>query len=113
MHTMKKTILIINREKGTIEFLTPPPAPLRIEQLHKERYSEIVPTNPVKRWVFRFLRWVFGEEGRVSEWTRRWRCLWTAEILIGEHKGERFTHLMRAKCVEWEHNKFAERTVKK
>lgn len=95
-----------------VEWLSPPPFPIKTDHQHKQRYSEILPVNPVKRGVFRFLRKMFGEDGRVADWTRRWLCVWRAEILIGVHKGETFTHALRACCVEWEHNKFAERKRK-
>ena len=80
--------------------------------LSKERYSEIVPKNKLLRLFFRLLRRFFGEEGKVSNWTRGWACVWMAIVLIGEHKGETYTHELRTLCVEWEHNKFAERKSK-
>lgn len=102
---MKHTLIL--RRDGRIEWLAPPPFPLKIEKRTRQRFSEIVPANPVKRAVFRLLRKLFGEEGRVSDWTRRWLCVWTATILIGPHKGEAFTHPLREWCLEFERDKFA------
>lgn len=77
------------KRDGTIEFLGEPPPGLVLYGAVKYRFSEIVPLNPVKRAAFRVLRWMFGEEGRVSDWTRTWGCWWEATILIGPVRGRK------------------------
>jgi hypothetical protein len=42
----------------------------------KVRLSHIEPVSPWRRRVFHLLRRLCGDEGRVSDWTRRWRCRW-------------------------------------
>jgi len=46
----------------------------------RRRVSHVLPVNPVLRSVFRYLRDRFGETGRVAEFTRRWPCLWQADM---------------------------------
>lgn len=74
---MKHQIRI--RKDGMIEFLTPPPFPVEIK--HQERWSEITPTNPFLFVLFRLLRWLFGEHGKVGAFTRRWSCEWRMTVL--------------------------------
>lgn len=49
----------------------------------KRRYSRVEPVSRPLRVAFYGLRWAFGETGRVSEYTRGWRCLWRAKIVNG------------------------------
>lgn len=95
------------RNDGMIEWLAPPPVPFKIKKQTKERFSEIVPRNPVKRMLFRLLRSIFGETGRVSQWTREWACYWHCEILLGQHKGETMDSGLRCVLLEWEKEKWA------
>ena len=69
--------------------------------VHKRRASHILPLNNPKRAVFRLLRRVFGEKGRVAAWTRTWRGPWEAHILA---TGERFVSWNRQSCLDWEHS---------
>jgi len=102
---MKHTILI-NKRTGMIEWLAPPPFKVPMKKQTRQRFSEVMPANPIKRLAFRVLRRAFGEEGRAAEWTRGWLCQWRAEILIGKHKGETFTHQFRPLILEWEREKW-------
>lgn len=90
------------RKDGVIEWLAPPPVPFKIQKQTRTRFSEIVPSNHVKCVLFRILRFVFGETGRVSDWTRSWCCLWHGEILQGPHKGETMESGLRCVLLEWE-----------
>ena len=101
---MKHQIRI--RRDGFIEWLAPPPVPFKVEKQTKVRYSEIVPLNPFLCIAFRVLRFLFGESGRVSEFTRSWKCVWLAHILIGEHKDEAQVSQYRDALITWEHEKF-------
>ena len=68
------------------------------------RFSHIVPDyiHPFKAIAFRLLRLLFGEKGRVADWTRAWQCMWVCVILIGPHAGKRSVSKDRAKLIKWE-----------
>ena len=44
------------------------------------RASHVEPVNPFERILFRILRNVLGETGKVAEWTRKWRGQWLADM---------------------------------
>lgn len=94
------------RRDGFIEFLSQPPIPLKLEKQTRVRYSEIVPLNPWLCILFRILRFLFGEKGRVSDWTRGWRVTWLCVILLGEHKGDAQVSEYRDYLITYEHEKF-------
>ena len=90
-------------ERGTIRALG---NPLDLPGAGKpERYSEIVPVNRPLRIAFRVLRFVFGDKGRVSDFTRSWPCVWQATIL---HSGQSARCASRQQLIEWEHLMFGE-----
>lgn len=89
-----------------LEWLAAPPFRLAVSKQSKQRFSEIVPRNPIKRAAFRLLRFMFGETGKVSDWTRGWVCTWKATILLGSHKGESKENGLRAVLLEWEKEKW-------
>lgn len=45
-----------------------------------KRASHVVPWNPVLRVLFKLIRYVVGETGSISEWTRQWPCLWQINL---------------------------------
>lgn len=100
------------KRDGTLEFLGAPPPRLALPGATKQRFSEIVPVHPVLLVAFRVLRWMFGEEGRVSDWTRTWKCWWEATILIGPVRGRKArqwgkhgrAHLIEWEQRQWRHN---------
>jgi hypothetical protein len=99
--TLNHTLFI--DERGTVRALG---NPLDLPGAGKSfRYSEIVPVNRFLRGCFRMLRFLFGEKGRVSEFTRRWPCHWQATIL---HSGQSARCASRLQLIEWEHMMFAE-----
>ena len=55
--------------------------------VEKRRLSRILPKNPLLRTLFLLLRSAFGDEGRVADWTRRWKCRWVL-VFLGEVVGE-------------------------
>jgi hypothetical protein len=91
-----------------IEWLAPPPFKVPMKKQTRQRFSVIEPTDPILRLWFKFLRWTFGEDGRVAAWTRRWLCIWTGRILLGTHRGEEFTSPFRQAVLDWEKEKFCE-----
>lgn len=46
------------------------------------RASWIVPTRLSLRVAFFLLRSMFGDRGRVAEFTRGWRCDWTVDLRL-------------------------------
>lgn len=91
---------------GRIQFLTKPPVPFLLSNCIRARFSEIVPVNPVLFIVFRAIRLFFGESGRMAQWTRGWKCKWTAVILMGDNKGATMTSDNRQALIDWEHERF-------
>jgi hypothetical protein len=49
--------------------------------VESKRWSEIIPCSIPKRIAFRVLRYLFGERGRVAQWTRGWRTTWQMTVL--------------------------------
>jgi len=47
------------------------------------RASHVEPSTLFKRLTFHFLRCIFGEYGKVGNWTRTWNCLWRVRIVNG------------------------------
>ena len=84
---------------GTVEFIGDDPLRLPLENIRSRRLSNIWPLDPVKRAAFRLLRLLFGDEGRVAAWTRRWHGPWEATIIDSKRS---FIHFSRAACVAWE-----------
>lgn len=77
--------------------------PLELEgTARRQRASHILPVNRVKRAFFTALRTVFGERGRVAEWTRSWVGPWLGVILA---TGETYTHQSRRVVLDWEHKR--------
>jgi hypothetical protein len=72
------------------------------------RASHVLPFDPVKRTAFVLLRAAFGDQGRISDWTRTWKGYHIVEIVDGPILGpyrSREDALQRE--VEWlEHNRF-------
>lgn len=95
------------KETGEVQYLTTPPIPVASRR-KKIRFSEIIPTNLLLRTVFRFIRFTFGEDGRLAEWTRNWQCEKVAIILIGRNRGKRMVSHSRQALVDWEHEQFFE-----
>jgi hypothetical protein len=97
-----KTISLIIDSAGTITMLPEKELDLRAfcTDLSYRRVSHIWPVHPVKRIAFRLLRALFGERGRVAQWTRQWQGPWQAIII---DTGETFVHQSRRVCLDWEH----------
>ena len=64
------------RPDGTIESLDD----LSFGPTTVRRASHIEPTSAVLRWAFHALRYVFGESGVVSDWTRVWSVEWRVNM---------------------------------
>ena len=67
--------------KGHVTFLDcPATTGFNLGRARRGRYSAVEPDCYVLRIAFRVLRALFGDIGRVSDWTRSWPCLWMADI---------------------------------
>lgn len=71
----------------------------------RRRASNILPVHRGKRGAFLFLRALFGERGRIAEWTRQWQGPWISLLFA---TGETYVHQSRRCCVEWERRRLAE-----
>jgi len=49
---------------------------LEIGQTKTQRASHVEPDALLPRLAFHLLRGLFGDKGRVAEWTRNWQILW-------------------------------------
>ena len=73
-----KIVIDTNGEARTIA--TPEVASLGLGSGKKRRASYIEPAYRPLRWLFRRLRKLFGDNGRVAAFTRRWPCLWLVDL---------------------------------
>jgi hypothetical protein len=95
------------RRDGTLEWLGSPPPGFKMPAPERIRFSEILPVQPWLRRVFRALRFLFGENGHVAEWTRTWQCGWECIILRGPERGRcarQYGRIGREALVNWEHS---------
>ncbi len=91
---------------GQIQVIGDVPLELaQIGECKRERASSIVPVNLWKRAAFILLRAVFGERGRVAEFTRSWTGPWTGWLFS---TGERFTAQSRRVVLKWERERLAD-----
>jgi hypothetical protein len=44
------------------------------------RASHVLPSIPLLRALFVRIRLIFGEHGRMAEFTRRWNCSWVVDL---------------------------------
>ena len=92
---------VIIRSDGTVQALTQDKSLLSaLGPVRRERYSHTWPRSFALRAAFRFLRWLTGERGFVSDWARAWKCAWEVRLAsspaVVRHAGT------RAECIEWE-----------
>ena len=93
-----KTIIII--PGGDVQFLGDIcPVDLPLVKLKRIRVSTIQPLTAPKRCLFRLIRFLFGDQGRIAAWTRRWVGPWKAVILA---TGQSAVFENRDQAVMWE-----------
>jgi hypothetical protein len=73
-----KTLTVTFDEHGDLTYLKTPGDDVLFElgKTITQRASHVEPGPRYERWLFHLLRWLFGNTGRVSEWTRGWNSLW-------------------------------------
>lgn len=87
-----KTIIIYNKKTNEIASFA---GDFSFIQGPKKRVSHIWPQNKFKRIFFRLLRFLFGEDSRIADWTRNWKGPWIVKIIAtGEILGPFSTRRM-------------------
>lgn len=80
----------------------------RLEEIFEvkkvERVSHIVPKNIILRMVFRLIRKLFGDKGKMADWTRKWNVEWI--VIFGP-----FTE--RKEAIIFEREAYTAYTIKK
>ncbi len=95
-------ITVIFKPDGSIRHLACPQVDFsELGTVKIRRASHIWPANPFVRLAFRAIRFVFGDRGRLAEWSRHWRCCWT--VRLSEDPGRVvFSSQSRRACLAWE-----------
>lgn len=73
--------LVVN-DKGELSFIQSAEISF-LQDLGKSsvrRASHVEPDSYLLRVFFHYLRRKFGENGRVADWTRNWKCLWRVNM---------------------------------
>lgn len=83
----------------------------QLGEVTKRRASHVHPTSLLLRFAFYLLRDVFGENGKVGNWTRKWKCLWDIDLTIsgGPRVGP---YRLRAEAISAEEAWLAENMAK-
>lgn len=67
------------------------------------RFSHIWPRHAGLRAVFRVVRAIVREGGKIEGWTRTWKCVW--QVRLASDPGTvMFESSDRRECVVWERN---------
>jgi hypothetical protein len=76
--TQRDVITLTIDEDGDLLFLKTDSADIFMElgTTVTKRASHVEPGSRYDRWFFHLLRFLFGDKGRVAEWTRTWNVLW-------------------------------------
>lgn len=75
---------------------------IELRERKEKRVSRIVPKNWFLRVFFLVLRRLFSDDGKIAEWTRRWRCKWVVVIdgmVVGEFENRRQAILFEKKLI--------------
>lgn len=97
------TITVFIEDDASITFLNSPlTRGFNLGPSVTRRYSGVEPDNAILRIIFHTLR-LFGETGAVSNWTRRWTCVWRANIKNGPVLTGRWTNRQDAISAEIAH----------
>ena len=87
----KTTFLVSEHTKAFI----PATAPIK-------RASHVEPLKLWQAYAFRLLRKVFGDEGRVANWTRDWKCMWIVDCRPTGGPLHPLIFVNRARAIEFE-----------
>lgn len=81
----KQTLVLYVEPSGDVTTLSggaAPASPVEGKLIARRRVGRVEPERLSLRVLFRALRFCFGDEGRVAAATRRWRCLWRADLRL-------------------------------
>ena len=110
---MKQFTIIIDSDGSSTSVLDPELHGWNraIGYVKKTRASYILPKNKTKRLAFILLRRMFGDEGRIADWTRTWKGPW--QVSWAEDKSKVvFTHKRRSQCLYWEKKELEQRLAR-
>jgi hypothetical protein len=76
--TQQKVLTVTIDENGDLLYLKSDLADVLLEcgEVVQRRASHVEPASRDLRILFHTLRFIFGEQGRIADWTRKWVCLW-------------------------------------
>ena len=79
--TERRVVTVTIDESGDLVFLRAPESDVFLElgETITRRASHVEPGPRYERWAFRLLRTIFGDSGKVSDWTRSWNTLWRVD----------------------------------
>ena len=78
---MDHVLFSIDESSGDVRFLvTDLSKDFVTKESNVSRASHVEPCNLVLRVVFYTLRSLFGEWGKIGDFTRRWLCLWRVNL---------------------------------
>jgi hypothetical protein len=78
---MANVIISIDKEGSATYLVNEHTRDLFPEAAEPRRASHVEPVGFPSLLYFRALRWVFGEDGKVGNWTRAWRGPWCLRII--------------------------------
>lgn len=78
---MEREFIIGVTEDG-LQFIDDPELAFLKElgEIETHRASHVEPDSFTLRLLFHWLRRKYGENGRVADWTRSWKCLWRVNM---------------------------------
>jgi len=98
---MKTEIITISKDGKSVEFIEGQSSlDLPLGNGRRTRLSHIRPEKFWKKAAFILLRKVFGDRGRIAEWSRTWRCEWRCTIIT---TGDSAVFENRQAAVDWEY----------
>jgi len=76
--TERKVVTVTIDESGDMVYLNTPESDIFMELGERitTRASNVLPVRFWHRQAFRILRTLFGDYGRIAQWTREWRTRW-------------------------------------
>lgn len=106
----QKTALVINPD-GITKAINAPVCLSKIGISSKTRASHVIPEHELKKIAFKIFRKIFGDTGKISNWTRTWKGPWLIDFspTIGGLYGP---FLSREKALEVEYKKLKEWLIK-
>lgn len=77
---MEQEIIITVDEQGTTTHLVDHPLTEYPRNATVKRASHIEPADPFLYAIFLIIRQWFGDDSKLADWTRSWKCLWVVDL---------------------------------